>query len=81
MQAGQLTQENRNILLSEMTDEVAQLVLRENYLQTRSINLSVSQGVRASELNMRERIPGFASELNILEKKPGSSSCEFDIYT
>ncbi|MCX7091376.1 MAG: NAD-glutamate dehydrogenase [Legionellales bacterium] len=53
MQAGQLTQENRNILLSEMTDEVAQLVLRENYLQTRSINLSVSQGVRASELNMR----------------------------
>lgn len=53
MQAEQLTQENRNILLSEMTDEVAQLVLRENYLQTRSINLSVSQGLRASELNIR----------------------------
>lgn len=49
----QLTQEQRNSLLSEMTDEVAQLVLRENYYQTRSINLSVSQGLRAYELNMR----------------------------
>ncbi len=53
IQAGHLTQEKRNIFLSEMTDEVAQLVLRENYLQTRSINLSVSLGLRAYELNMR----------------------------
>lgn len=53
MNAGNLTQKQRNKLLSDMTDEVAHLVLRENYLQTRSINLSVSQGLRAHELNMR----------------------------
>lgn len=50
---GDLSQKQRNTLLSHMTDEVAQLVLRENYLQTRSINLSVSLGLRAHELNMR----------------------------
>lgn len=54
MNEGSLTQKKRNALLSEMTDEVAGLVLRENYLQTRSINLSVSQGLRAQELNMRQ---------------------------
>ena len=50
---GDLTFKQRNELLSSMTDEVAQLVLRENYLQTRSINLSASQALRATELNMR----------------------------
>lgn len=53
MNEGNLTEKQRNHLLSEMTDEVAQLVLRENYLQTRSINLSVSQSVRAYEMNLR----------------------------
>ncbi|MGV3740329.1 MAG: NAD-glutamate dehydrogenase [Gammaproteobacteria bacterium] len=53
MNEGNLTEKQRNTLLSKMTDEVAQLVLRENYLQTRSINLSVSQSVRAHEMNMR----------------------------
>ncbi|NDH66559.1 MAG: NAD-glutamate dehydrogenase [Gammaproteobacteria bacterium] len=53
MNEGDFTENQRNKLLSEMTDEVAHLVLRENYLQTRSINLSVSQGLRAHELNMR----------------------------
>ncbi|MDP3562052.1 MAG: NAD-glutamate dehydrogenase [Legionellaceae bacterium] len=51
--AGDLTFKQRNELLSEMTDEVAQLVLRENYLQTRSINLSVFQAVRSVELQSR----------------------------
>jgi len=51
--AGDLTFKQRNELLGEMTDEVAQLVLRENYLQTRSINLSVSQAVRSVELQSR----------------------------
>lgn len=34
MQAGDMTLKQRNQLLAEMTDEVAQLVLRNNYLQT-----------------------------------------------
>lgn len=49
----ELTYKQRNILLEKMTHEVAQLVLRDNYLQTRSINLSVTQVLRATEINMR----------------------------
>lgn len=51
--AGDLTAKQRNELLSEMTDEVAQLVLRENYLQTRAISLTVTQARRAAELHSR----------------------------
>ncbi len=51
--AGDLTFKQRNVLLSEMTDEVAGIVLRENYLQTRSINLSVYQAYRTVELHSR----------------------------
>ena len=39
MRAGELTGENRNLLLAEMTDEVAELVLRNNYLQTQTISM------------------------------------------
>ncbi|HEY5776919.1 MAG TPA: NAD-glutamate dehydrogenase domain-containing protein, partial [Xanthomonadales bacterium] len=39
IRAGKLTQDNRNKLLAEMTDEVAQLVLRNNYLQTQTISM------------------------------------------
>lgn len=42
-QGGELTRKQRNVLLSDMTEDVAQLVLRDNYLQTQAI--SVSQGV------------------------------------
>ena len=51
--AGDLTPKQRNELLSEMTDEVAQLVLRENYLQTRAISLSAAQSLRSVELHTR----------------------------
>ena len=50
---GDLTEKQRNELLSEMTDEVAQLVLRENYLQTRAINLVASQSIRSIDLHSR----------------------------
>lgn len=53
MASGQLTTENRVKLLSQMTDEVAQLVLRENYLQTAAISLSASQVLRSTELHSR----------------------------
>lgn len=51
--AGDLTLKQRNELLGEMTDEVAALVLRDNYLQARAISLTVSQGLRAIELHSR----------------------------
>ncbi len=37
---GELTETQRNRLLVEMTDEVARLVLRDNYFQTQSLSLS-----------------------------------------
>ncbi len=36
--------EQRNRLLAEMTDEVGQLVLRDNYLQTQAISVAEAQG-------------------------------------
>ncbi|SFQ68454.1 glutamate dehydrogenase [Halopseudomonas formosensis] len=43
--SGQMTLEQRNSLLVEMTDEVAQLVLASNYKQTQAISLARSQVV------------------------------------
>jgi glutamate dehydrogenase len=42
---GRLTMEARNALLAEMTDEVAQLVLRNNYLQTLALSLAQRRGL------------------------------------
>jgi glutamate dehydrogenase len=41
---GRLTQEARNELLASMTDEVAALVLRNNYLQSLALSLAQSRG-------------------------------------
>lgn len=51
--SGDLTPKQRNELLGEMTDEVAKLVLRDNYLQTRAISLTASQALRSLELQLR----------------------------
>jgi glutamate dehydrogenase len=40
MAEGELTEKQRNKLLAEMTDEVAALVLRDNYYQTQALSLS-----------------------------------------
>jgi glutamate dehydrogenase len=50
---GKLTQEDRNRLLVEMTDEVAALVLRDNYFQTQS--LSVSGALAPALLDTQQR--------------------------
>ncbi len=42
---GTLTTPDRNVLLADMTDEVAQLVLRNNYLQTLAISLCDRRGL------------------------------------
>jgi len=41
MREGKLKQQARNKLLAEMTDEVSELVLRNNYLQTQAISMMV----------------------------------------
>jgi len=50
---GDLTLKQRNQLLAEMTDEVAELVLYDNYSQTRIISLSVSRAPQDLELYRR----------------------------
>jgi glutamate dehydrogenase len=42
--AGRLTRDDRDKLLAHMTDDVAGLVLRNNYLQTLCLSLAVEQG-------------------------------------
>ncbi|MET0428622.1 MAG: NAD-glutamate dehydrogenase domain-containing protein, partial [Microvirga sp.] len=51
---GRLSQEDRNALLVDMTDEVARLVLRNNYLQTLAISLSERRGV--ADLGFAQRL-------------------------
>lgn len=46
---GRLSREQRDSLLRQMTDEVAQLVLRTNYLQGQSISVSCLLGPRLSD--------------------------------
>ena len=42
--AGDMTVKQRDKLLVQMTEEVAQLVLRDNYLQTQAISVAERQG-------------------------------------
>jgi glutamate dehydrogenase len=60
VKARKITRKKRNELLASMTDEVAGLVLRNNYLQTQSISMSETRSV--------ERIDEIAQLITNLEK-------------
>ena len=60
MRAGDLTRAGRNRLLVRMTDEVADLVLRNNYLQ--------GQAISTSEFQSKERLSEFAYVIRVLER-------------
>lgn len=47
--AGDMTRKQRNDLLAQMTDEVASLVLRDNYLQTQSLTVTHHIGHRLTD--------------------------------
>jgi len=51
VQAGDMTMKQRNELLERMTDEVAELVLRDNYLQTQA--LSQIEALGAARLDLQ----------------------------
>ena len=59
-QEGRLSRKQRDKLLAEMTDDVANFVLRNNYLQTQSISMM--------EARARERLAETARLINNLEK-------------
>lgn len=60
MQAGKLTRGDRNKLLARMTNEVATLALRNNYLQ--------SQAISTLELQARARLPEYQHLIRTLER-------------
>jgi glutamate dehydrogenase len=57
---GDLTRKQRDALLAEMTDEVAQLVLRDNYLQAQALARTVA--------STRERGPRYLGFLRTVEQ-------------
>lgn len=67
IQAGDMTLKQRNDLLAEMTDEVGQLVLRNNYLQTQilAINRANSLGM----LNAQQRMIGHLEKTGELKRQ------------
>ncbi|MDX1375659.1 MAG: NAD-glutamate dehydrogenase, partial [Burkholderiales bacterium] len=50
---GELTRKQRDKLLGEMTDDVAALVLRDNYFQTQSLSITRRMGVRLLDAQVR----------------------------
>src|SRR6202035_2778476 len=50
---GRLTMDGRNALLAEMTDDVAALVLRNNYLQPLALSLAERRGMEAFGFQQR----------------------------
>src|SRR5205085_2777956 len=61
MAKNKLNYEERNNLLTQMTDSVAKLVLRDNYLQNLCINLIEWEGIKHLDADIRL--------IKILEKK------------
>ena len=51
--AGDMTEKQRNALLEQMTDGVAELVLRNNYLQTQALGVAASQASSLLEVHSR----------------------------
>jgi glutamate dehydrogenase len=54
IRAGKLTMNARNALLADMTDEVARLVLRNNYQQTLALSLAQRRGLE--DLGFQQRL-------------------------
>ncbi|MBK1696953.1 NAD-glutamate dehydrogenase [Rhodovibrio salinarum] len=52
-EAGDITRKQRNELLQSMTDEVAHLVLRDNYLQTQAISVTERLGAHLLDRSAR----------------------------
>ncbi len=50
---GDMTEKQRNLLLADMTDEVAELVLRDNYLQPQAISVVNAEGLDALDQQVR----------------------------
>jgi glutamate dehydrogenase len=63
---GRLTLETRNALLGEMTDEVARLVLRNNYQQTLALSLAQRRGLE--DLGFQQRLMQTLESRSLLDR-------------
>ncbi|HLB14888.1 MAG TPA: NAD-glutamate dehydrogenase domain-containing protein [Burkholderiales bacterium] len=63
---GELTEKQRNTLLSQMTDQVAALVLRDNYFQTQS--LSIGGRIAPQLLDQQQRFMQFLEKSGRLNR-------------
>ena len=67
MRENRLTREDRNTLLASMTDAVAELVLRNNYLQTLAISLAHNEGLAG--LSEHARLMNALESRDLLKRK------------
>jgi len=67
MRAGKLRPDNRNKLLAEMTGEVAQLVLRSNYLQSQTI--SMMEVLTGARLGAKQHLISVLENQGILDRE------------
>jgi len=66
MRAGELGSEDRNQLLADMTDEVSQLVLRNNYLQSQTI--SMMEVLTGARLGAKQHLISVLENEGILDR-------------
>jgi glutamate dehydrogenase len=66
LRSGALTLEGRNALLAEMTDEVARLVLRNNYQQTLALSLAARRGLE--DLGFQQRLMQSLEKQGLLDR-------------
>ncbi len=67
VQTGKLNYESRNELLASMTDEVAMLVLRNNYLQTLCLTLAIERN--EADMGFYERLMLKLEEIGDLDRE------------
>ncbi|MBC8051427.1 MAG: NAD-glutamate dehydrogenase, partial [Chitinophagales bacterium] len=67
MASGKLTLEDRNVFLASMTDQVADSVLRNNYLQTLAISLGEQRGM--DDLGFQRRLMQKFEVAGLLDRK------------
>ncbi len=65
--AGKLSRDDRNTLLVEMTDEVAALVLRNNYLQT--LSLSLTEAKNDEDFGYQARLMNTLESSGLLDRQ------------
>lgn len=67
VQAGKLSMKKRNELLAEMTDEVARLVLRSNYMQTQTI--SMMERLKGARLGAKQHFITVLERAGLLDRE------------